>query len=73
MVTKRRTALHLITCPKCGQVGTMQRIIYGLPDDDFDFEKYAVGGCCITGDGSDPDICCKGCGWRGLRDVEEKK
>jgi hypothetical protein len=40
-----------------------------MPDPEtFDFEKYAVGGCCMNGDGSDPDVSCKECGWEGLRD-----
>jgi hypothetical protein len=39
-----------------------------MPDPEiFDFEKYAVGGCCMNGDGSDPDISCKECGWEGFR------
>jgi hypothetical protein len=38
--------------------------------ETFDFEKYAVGGCCIFGDGTDPDIRCKNCGWSGVRDVQ---
>jgi hypothetical protein len=39
-----------------------------MPDPEtFDFEKYAVGGCCINGDGSDPDISCKACDWEGFR------
>ena len=34
-----------------------------MPDPEhFDFEKYAVGGCCMNGDGSDPDVSCKECG-----------
>jgi hypothetical protein len=44
-------------------------IIYGMPDPEtFDFEKYAVGGCCTNGDGSDPDIRCRECDWEGFRD-----
>jgi hypothetical protein len=40
-----------------------------MPDPEtFDFEKYAVGGCCMNGDGSDPDIQCKKCEWEGFRD-----
>jgi hypothetical protein len=40
-----------------------------MPDPEtFDFEQYAVGGCCISGDGIDHDIRCKDCGWSGLRD-----
>jgi len=46
----------------------LRKIIYGMPDPEtFDFEKYAVGGCCITGDGRDPDVQCKVCEWEGFR------
>jgi hypothetical protein len=39
-----------------------------MPDpESFDFEKYAVGGCCMNGDGSDPDISCRECDWSGLK------
>ena len=69
MTNKRRSALRTLSCPQCGQKGNLQRIIYGMPDPEtFDFEKYAVGGCCISGDGTDPDIRFKDCGWSGLRD-----
>ena len=44
-----------------------------MPDPNtFDFEKYAVGGCCIIGDGTDPDVRCKDCGWSGHRDKLEE-
>ena len=42
----------------------MQRIIYGMPSDDFEFDKYIVGGCVMA----DYDIGCKKCGWTGMRD-----
>ena len=68
---KRRRSIKLLLCPECGQVGTLRTILYGMPDPEvFDFEKYAVGGCCMNGDGSDPDIRCKECGWEGLRDTD---
>ncbi len=68
---KRRRSIKLLTCPRCGQVGTLRTILYGMPNPEvFDFEKYAVGGCCMNGDGSDPDIRCKACEWEGLRDVQ---
>jgi hypothetical protein len=39
-----------------------------MPDpESFDFEKYAVGGCCISGDGMDPDVRCRECDWEGFR------
>lgn len=71
MTTNRRPLLRSLSCPQCSQTGNLQKIIYGMPDPEtFDFEKYAVGGCCISGDGTDPEIRCKGCGWRGPRDVQ---
>jgi hypothetical protein len=72
MTTKgRRRSIKLLTCPGCSAVGTLRKIVYGMPDPDtFDFEKYAVGGCCMNGDGSDPDIACRQCEWEGLRDQQ---
>jgi hypothetical protein len=68
MSKTRRRALKMLVCPECGQIGTLRRIIYGMPDPEhFDFEKYAVGGCCMNGDGSDPDVSCRECDWSGLR------
>ena len=70
MEAKKRLALKALTCPECGQVGTLRKILYGMPDPEtFDFEKYAVGGCCMNGDGSDPDVACRSCSWRGIRDA----
>jgi hypothetical protein len=39
-----------------------------MPDPErFDYEKNAVGGCCMNGDGNDPDVSCRECDWSGLR------
>jgi len=55
-------------CPVCDETGTLREILYGMPDPEtFNFEKYAVGGCCITGDGLDPDVQCRNCDWEGFR------
>ena len=69
MTTKRRrSSIKLLVCPSCQKLGTLRKIIYGMPDPEtFDFEKYAVGGCCINGDGSDPDLSCKNCEWEGFQ------
>jgi len=68
VTVKRRTRLRSLVCPECGEIGTLREITYGLPDpESFDFVKYAVGGCCISGDGSDPDVQCKQCEWEGFR------
>ncbi|CAN2189980.1 hypothetical protein MCERE85_00503 [Candidatus Nanopelagicaceae bacterium] len=74
MTTKRRARISSLACPECGKVGTLRKIIYGMPDlERFDFQKYAVGGCCISGDGSDPDVQCEACQWSGLRDTLKRK
>jgi hypothetical protein len=66
---RRRRSVKLLECPSCSQSGTLRKIIYGMPDpESFDFEKYAVGGCCMNGDGSDPDIRCRECDWSGFRE-----
>lgn len=67
MVAKRRKRLGLLVCPGCLVVGTLRTIKYGMPDPEtFDFEKYAVGGCCMNGDGSDPEVQFRVCQWVGV-------
>ena len=40
-----------------------------MPDpESFDFENYAVGGCCPPSVWP-PDCRCSGCGFEGYRDV----
>lgn len=65
MTTKRRPALRTLNCPSCQEKGSLQIILYGLPGDDFDYTKYASGGCLV--EPMQPDIACKACGWTGLR------
>jgi len=74
MTTKRRPRISSLVCPACGELGTLRKILYGMPDPEtFDFEKYEVGGCCVEGDGSDPDVNCGACDWSGFRDALEEK
>ena len=48
-----------LRCPSC-QGDQIKEIIYGMPDpESFDFEKYEVGGCCVTD--NDPDFKCMKC------------
>jgi len=68
MKEMRWKKISSFVCPGCSEIGTLQKIIYGMPDPaTFDFDKYAVGGCCINGDGSDPDVKCRSCDWSGFR------
>jgi hypothetical protein len=70
---RRRRSIKVLECPSCGQSGMLRKIIYGMPDPEiFNFEKYAVGGCCMNGDGSDSDIRCGACDWEGFRIEVEK-
>jgi len=64
MTTKPCPPLRTLSCPKCCQKGNLQRMIDGMPGDEFDFQKYAVGGC-LVGD-NQLDVLCKDCGWSGL-------
>jgi len=74
MTTKRRKRISSLICPACSEIGTLRENVYGMTDPEhFDFEKYAVGGCCINGDGTDPDIRCRSCDWEGFRATLEEK
>ena len=61
MVSKR--GLARFQCPGCGALGVIREIAYGMPGEDFDFDRYIVGGCCVTD--NDPEIGCVKCGWEG--------
>ena len=65
MTTKRRPALRTLVCPQCQQKAVLQRILYGMPGEDFDYTRFASGGCLI--EPGQPDIACKECGWSGHR------
>ncbi|MFZ9222848.1 MAG: hypothetical protein ACO23S_06270 [Candidatus Nanopelagicaceae bacterium] len=56
-------------CPSCKERGTIKEILYGLPDEQYDREKYVSGGCCLDPEGNDPEIQCTSCEWQG--DFEE--
>ena len=57
-------------CPNCGVSGHVKEILYGLPAEGYDEEKYVLGGCCLDPEGRDPEINCSNCGWSGqLEDV----
>ena len=68
MSTKRRRhSIKLLICPLCQQIGTLREILYGMPDPEtFDFEKYAMGGCCISGDGCEINSSERNCRWEAL-------
>ena len=53
-------------CPKCNAMGKVKEILYGMPSEDYNQEKYVLGGCCITDD--DPEIQCTNCDWTGMKE-----
>ena len=64
-IPKRRLNINKNTfCPGCNQRGSIRKIIYGLPSEPIDPEKYISGGCCI--DTNSPEIQCVSCNWSGL-------
>lgn len=67
MTSARRRYVRLSTtsCPSCGEKGGLKKIMYGMPGEDFEFERYIVGGCIVTDE--DPEIGCVKCDWRGVR------
>ena len=52
-------------CPKCNEMGKVKEILYGMPSEDYDQEKYVLGGCRVDSEGKDPEISCTNCDWSG--------
>ncbi len=65
MGTRERQAFRELICPECRKDGVIRRILWGMPDENFDFRRFASGGCVMNGD--DPDVQCKECLWEGFR------
>ncbi len=53
-------------CPKCNQMGKVKEILYGMPSEDYNQDKYVLGGCCI--EDNDPEIQCIACEWVGTKE-----
>lgn len=53
-------------CPKCNEMGKIKEILYGMPSEDYNQEKFVLGGCCITD--NDPEIQCTSCDWSGTKE-----
>lgn len=53
-------------CPECGKVGTVRKILWGMPSvEAFESGNYIIGGCMVQGDGLDPKHGCTECDWEG--------
>ena len=65
MKPRKPITIKTSPCPGCGEIGTLRRIVWGLPVEAIDLEKYAIGGCCIPE--NPPEIACCECPWSGHR------
>lgn len=63
----RRPQLRTLVCPTCGQRGLLKTILWGMPEEDFDYGSFASGGCVLPSP-SPPDCRCSGCGTDAYRD-----
>ena len=44
MTTKRRKRISGLVCPGCSEIGTLRKVVYGMPDpEEFDFEGLKAG------------------------------
>jgi hypothetical protein len=53
-------------CPKCNCVGHIREILYGMPAEDYDRERFVIGGC--ISEESAPEIQCTSCDWNGSKE-----
>jgi hypothetical protein len=67
MTPTQRPWIRRLVCPGCNARGTLRTILYGMPGDNFDHEKYISAGGCEGQDIFDPDTGCKKCDWSGMR------
>jgi hypothetical protein len=62
---RKRITIKTSPCPGCGIVGSLRRIVWGLPEAAIDTDKYAIGGCIIPENA--PELACTQCPWSGHR------
>ena len=63
--------MNLKNCPSCKGKGTVRMILWGMPAEEPDPNKYVIGGCCLSPTGVDLTHECIKCGWQ--RFDESKK
>ena len=58
--------METTSCPECGEIGTIRKILWGMPTQEaFDSGDFVIGGCMVNADGSDPKVGCLECSWTG--------
>ena len=58
--------METASCPECGEIGTICKILWGMPTEQaFESGDFVIGGCMVQGEGLDPKIGCLSCSWTG--------
>lgn len=65
MSKRKQITVKKSPCPGCGAKGTLRRMVWGLPIEAIDLDKFAIGGCCIPE--NPPELACTECPWSGHR------
>ena len=53
-----------LSCPECGEVGTIRKILWGYPTEEaFESGDFVLGGCIVFG--GEPKHGCQNCSWTG--------
>lgn len=60
----KRLVLKSAICLGCTAVGSIRKILWGMPNVEPDPDKYVTGGCCIPDDPA--DYTCIRCDWSGV-------
>jgi len=56
----KRPQLRTLICQSCGKSGLPKAILWGMPEEGFDFNARAAGGCVLTSV-TPPGSRCAGC------------
>jgi hypothetical protein len=58
--------MEAASCPECGEIGTIRKILWGMPTEEaFESGDFVIGGCTVQDDGLDPKVGCLNCSWTG--------
>ena len=56
----RRPQLRTLTCPNCAERGLLRPILWGMPEEGFNYDRFSSGGCVLPSP-TPPDCRCGGC------------
>ena len=59
-------------CPQCGRSGTLRIVLYGMPINEPDNNKYILAGCGMS-PGPQFDTGCVECHWEGFSTLAKQR